>query len=107
MTSESTSASTPSSNHRDRIGTLAWARQSGGHLSAGERFAYARATISRTLRSETGRALGRLGFARPKQIALALAEIPLPQTGIAGAAAALCTESSTPALANHCHRTYL
>jgi hypothetical protein len=95
------------SDHRNRIGTLAWARRSGGRLSAGERFAYARATIARTLRSETGRALRRLGFAGPKQVALALAEIPLPGTPIAGAAAALCTELSTPALANHCHRTYL
>jgi hypothetical protein len=98
---------THESDHRNRIGTLAWARRSGGRLSAGERFAYARATIARTLRYETGRALRRLGFAGPKQVALALAEIPLPRTAIAAASAALCTETSTPALANHCHRTYL
>lgn len=96
-----------STDHHDRIGTLAWARRNGGRLTAGERFAYARATILRTLRSETGRALRRLGFAGPKQIGLALAEISLPQTPIAAAAAALTTEHSTPALANHCHRTYL
>ncbi len=95
------------SNDRDRIGSLAWARRSGGRLTAGERFAYARATIARTLRSEADRVLRRLGFAGSKQVSLALAEIPLPQTPIAGAAAALCTEHSTPALANHCHRTYL
>ncbi len=98
---------TSQSNHSDRIGTLAWARRIGGQLSTGERFSYARATIARTLRSETGRVLRRLGFAGPKQVSLALAEIPLPQTGIATAAVALCTEFSTPALANHCHRTYL
>ena len=98
---------TSESDHRERIGALAWARRNGGSLSAGERFTYARATIARTLRSEAGRALRRLGFAGPKQIALALAEIPLPATPIANAAAALCTEQSTPALANHCHRTYL
>lgn len=98
---------TYTSDHRGRIGSLAWARRSGGRLSAGERFAYARATIARTLRSETRRMLGRLGFAGPKQVALALAEIPLPQTPIAAATAALCTENSSPALANHCHRTYL
>ncbi|MEP7009908.1 MAG: HD domain-containing protein [Acidobacteriota bacterium] len=98
---------TDESDHRSRIGALAWARRNGGRLSAGERFAYARATIGRTLRSETERALRRLGFAGPKQIALALGEIPLPGTPIAVAAAALCTEHSTPALADHCHRTYL
>ncbi|HXU29393.1 MAG TPA: cyanamide hydratase [Thermoanaerobaculia bacterium] len=98
---------TPTPHHRNRIGTLAWARRNGGRLSAGERFAFARATIARVLRSETGRVLRRFGFAGPKQVALALAEIPLPQTPIAGAAAALCTEHSTPALSNHCHRTYL
>ncbi len=98
---------TSESNHPDRIGTLTWARRSGGRLSAWERFAYARATIARTLRSETGRVVRRLGFAGPKQVSLALAEIPLPRTATAAAAGALCTESSTPALANHCHRTYL
>ncbi len=94
-------------SHRDHLGSLVWARRSGGRLTAGERFAYARSTIARTLRSEADRVLRRLGFAGPKQVSLALAEIPLPQTPIAGAAAALCTEHSTPALANHCHRTYL
>lgn len=95
------------SKDRDRIGSLAWARRSGGRLNAGERFAYARATIARTLRTETDRVLRRLGFAGPKQVSLALAEIPLPKTSVASAAARLCTEHSTPALANHCHRTYL
>lgn len=95
------------SKDRNRIGSLAWARRNGGRLNAGERFAYARATIARTLASEAGRALRWLGFAGPKQVSLALAEIPLPQTPIAGAAAAFCAEHSTPALANHCHRTYL
>ncbi|HEX4952063.1 MAG TPA: HD domain-containing protein [Thermoanaerobaculia bacterium] len=89
------------------IGSLAWARRGGGRLGFGERLAFAGATIRQALGYDAGRLLRRLGLGSRRQVALALAEVPLPATADARAAAALCEEVSSPALANHCHRTYL
>jgi hypothetical protein len=93
------------------IGSLSWARRrrgpGGGRLSAFERLAFGRSAIATTLAYEAGRLLRRLGFGTRRQVALALAEISLPSTALSRAAQALCEETSSPALANHCHRTYL
>src|SRR6185295_1096421 len=73
------------------IGALAWARRTGGRLSAGDRLAFALGAI-RELR---------------RQVEMALGEIALPETPAARAAAELCRGASSPALAGHCERTYL
>lgn len=94
-----------------KVGSLGWARRQegpvGGRLSAFERFAFARSAIATTLTYEIGRLLRRAGLGTRRQVSLALAEIPLPATALARAAQAICEETSSPALANHCHRTYL
>jgi hypothetical protein len=92
---------------RDPIGSLAWARRTGGRLSAVERFAVARSAVAELLKEEGSRALRRLGLGTRHQIDLALAEIPLPASPASRAAEDLCAEVSSPALAGHCHRTYL
>ena len=91
----------------DPIGSLAWARHTGGRLSAMERFAVARSAVAELLKQEGTRALRLLGLGTRHQIDLALAGIPLPASRASRAAADLCAEVSSPALTGHCHRTYL
>lgn len=89
------------------IGSLAWARRTGGRLSAGDRLAFALGAIRELLRQEGDRALRRLGMRSRRQVEIALGEIALPETPAARAAAELCRGASSPALAGHCERTYL
>jgi hypothetical protein len=87
--------------------SLAWGRSHGGALTRGERFRFTRDTVLATLAFETRRGLARLGIGDLRQIEIALSEIPLPDSPVARAAAALSAEVSSPALLAHNHRTYL
>lgn len=89
---------------RGAIGTLEWARRTGGRMSRGDRFAMVRQGVRLQLgllASRLGRRLGR-GAAR-----LDLAAVRVPDSPAARESEALCHEASSPSLANHCDRAYV
>jgi hypothetical protein len=90
---------------RDGVGTLSWARASGGRLNRLEHLRLlGQAVVSQVaaLPPATVRLLGLRGGA-----AVAPAELLPPDSALARKAEAFCAEISPPTLFNHCARCYL
>lgn len=88
------------------VGTLGWARQTGGILSARER----RRLLGDAARLQTrvlpAQIRAALGFRDPDAKRVDLDRLRIPDSAIAREAEELCAEVSPPALRNHCLRTY-
>jgi hypothetical protein len=94
-------------SENDRIGTLAWARRTGGKLTPREEIRL----LLGALRSQSTVLpvmLGwLLGLKRVPNFDLDEQKLMPPDSRAAKEAEALCRELSTEALTNHCFRTYL
>ncbi|MCG8691128.1 MAG: HD domain-containing protein [Minwuiales bacterium] len=87
----------------NQIGTIAWARQSGGRLTAAERDRIQRAVVEQQARSMAAASDGMRDTIRK----LDLDAIPRPDSAIARKAEDYAMALSPHYLLNHCHRTYL
>jgi len=91
----------------NHLGTLEWSRRTGGKISRKEREALLKQQVAREARTAgsepwpgirtTARGLARVDIDK----------VRFPDSGIARRAENLVAELATPALARHCHRTYL
>ncbi|MBA3383419.1 MAG: hypothetical protein H0T20_02055 [Actinobacteria bacterium] len=86
------------------VGTLRWAERTQGRLRARDRLAL-QAQIARLLLERVPRALRRR--LSTEKLQTDLERIRPPETATAHAAADLCVEASSEAIANHAFRTYL
>lgn len=90
-----------------RVGTLEWARRTGGRLSLGDR-AELLGQALRQQKEQVARRWARLRGERGPQVLKADWEhLKPPDSPAARRAEALCTEVSPPYLVNHCLRSYL
>src|SRR5450755_4827100 len=89
-----------------RVGTLAWAQRSGGILSRRERIGLLGDAARLQLRILPAQTRALLGRTNPRAFSVDPDRLRVPDTMIARAAEALCSELSTQALLNHCLRSY-
>ncbi len=87
------------------VGTLRWAEQTHGRLRARDRLEL-QAQIARLLLERVPRSLRRR-IGTSEKLQTDLERIQPPETPTAQAAAQLCSEASSEAIANHAFRTYL
>ena len=87
------------------VGTLRWAEQTHGRLRARDRWEL-QAQMARLLLERVRRALPRR-VGTSERLQADLERIRPPETPTAQAAAQLCAEASSEAIANHAFRTYL
>jgi hypothetical protein len=89
-----------------RIGTLEWARATGGNLSAGER----RSLLAPILRGMVAYSVGRLRLAlglRPARLAaLDLDSLRIPDSRLVRESEAECRATLSPLLVSHSYRTF-
>jgi HD-GYP domain-containing protein (c-di-GMP phosphodiesterase class II) len=85
------------------MGTLAWARQTGGRLSPPERQSMQRQLVERQAQALAERN----ERVRDAIRHLDLDVVPVPDSALARKAERHAAELSSEALLNHCHRTYL
>lgn len=88
------------------LGTLDWARAGDGRLSAREQVREAATAAGVLLGTVPERVRRLLGLPNPATIELAVDEISIPDSVVAGEAEELCRESSSVMLVNHCLRTF-
>jgi len=91
----------------EQLGTLEWSRRTGGRLSRKEREALLKAQIGREVQAAgsepwAGVPLTARGLAR-----IDIDQVRFPDSSIARRAEKLIAKLCTPALAQHCYRTYL
>lgn len=89
------------------IGTIGWARHTGGRLTFREKLRLMADAVSLQMRVLPQQVRWRLGFAEGSHPAIDVDSIRPPDTRAAKAAEAHCRETSDPYLVNHCLRTYL
>jgi hypothetical protein len=89
-----------------RVGTLAWAERSGGILSRRERIGLLGDAVRLQMRILPAQTRALLGRTNPRAFSVDPDRLRVPDTMIARAAEALCSEVSTQALLNHCLRSY-
>jgi len=87
------------------IGTLSWAKESGGRVNFVESLSEVRRGVGLQLWVWGNAAKRKFGFGNTEKIALR--EVELPETAIARETERLCRQVSTPWLVNHCLRTYV
>ncbi len=87
------------------IGTLSWAKESGGRVSFAESLSEVRRGVALQLSVWGDAAKRKLGFGNKERVALG--EVTLPETPIARETERLCRQVSAPWLVNHCLRTYV
>ena len=87
------------------IGTLEWARRTGGRMSPGERWAMFAKAAGRRLQGQVQRFLHSHGGGRGAS--LDLEQLRPPDTDLAQRAEELCARVSSKALHHHCLRTYV
>lgn len=105
MTKENTNVRISSNQRTDSVGTLSWARRTGGKLSAADRRRLALDGISAQLRRMPRQLRRRLGL--PKASApFDVDPLRLPDTALAKAAEEALTASSSRPLIFHTYRTY-
>jgi HD domain len=89
-----------------RVGTLAWAERTGGILSRGERIGLLGDAVRLQMRILPAQTRALLGRTNRRAFSVDPNRLSIPDTTIAREAEALCSEVSTPALRNHCLRSY-
>jgi hypothetical protein len=87
------------------VGTLRWAERTHGRLRARDRLAL-QVQIARLLLERSPRALRRR-IGTSEKLHTDLEQVRAPETATARAAAELCAQASSEAIANHAFRTYL
>lgn len=92
---------------RPPLGTLAWARATGGITNGRERARMIAEGLAVLLGSLPGRIRQSLGLRDPKAIRHDLERIPVPDSPAARRAEELCAGTASPLVVNHSHRTYL
>ena len=93
-------------NTSSRVGTLAWAERAGGILSRRERIGLLGDAARLQMRILPAQTRALLGRTNPRAFSVDPDRLRVPDTTIARDAEALCSEVSTPALLNHCLRSY-
>ena len=93
-------------NTSSRVGTLAWAERTGGILSRRERIGLLGDAARLQMRILPAQTRALLGRTNPRAFSVDPDRLRVPDTTIARDAEALCSEVSTPALLNHCLRSY-
>lgn len=88
------------------VGTLAWARRTGGRMTPREQLAFAVDGVASQLRLVPPRIAAALGLRRERLARLDLDAVALPDTPAAREAEEAC-DSLSPAVAQHSRRTYL
>lgn len=88
------------------VGTLAWARESGGRLNLRDRLELTRLASASVLSELPDLLSYRLGLKRQFPAALNLTELKVPDTQAAKAAETLLSELTPPFMVNHSLRTY-
>jgi hypothetical protein len=90
------------------IGTLAWVDKTGGCLTTGDELRLVGQLVPTAL-AEGLRRIGKgvTGSEPESEYDVADLAIPIPCTGVAAWAEAICAAVSEPWLLAHCHRTYL
>lgn len=91
---------------RPKIGTLEWARRTGGKMSEGERWAMLARAVARQLQVLPSQLLEASGIQRSR-LSFDVDQFLPPDSELARHAESLCSRVSTPALYNHCLRTYV
>jgi hypothetical protein len=89
-----------------RVGTLAWAERTGGILSRGERIGLLGDAVRLQMRILPAQTRALLARTNRRAFSVDPDRLGVPDTMIAREAEALCFEVSTPALLNHCLRSY-
>lgn len=89
------------------IGSLEWARMTGGNLRRNERMRLLAQAMLLRLAAISARGLHRIGISRAEAERIDLDSIRLPDTRAARDALELCTQALPTFLLNHCVRTYL
>lgn len=89
-----------------RVGTLTWAERTGGILSRGERIGLLGDAVRLQMRILPAQTRALLGRTNRQAFSVDPNRLSVPDTIIAREAEALCSEVSTPALLNHCLRSY-
>jgi hypothetical protein len=94
------------SRHRERVGTMAWSRRTGGHLTAADKRAMLPSVACAHAKNVGGRLsmLARLNRGRRRE--LDLARLAPPSTILTWVAEAHAQHCLSPAILNHSRRTY-
>jgi len=93
-------------SHGPKLGTLEWGRRTGGQLSSSERVREAAKGALVVLRTVPAQVRERLGFRNPRAFAFDVDRLTLPDSRFAREAEERAREVSSPALMQHCFRTY-
>jgi hypothetical protein len=88
------------------VGTLEWARRTGGRLSLREKLGQVSEAMVMQLRVLPAQLRWHLGLLQPAAL-VDITEIPIPDSPVARRALEHCREVSPAYLVNHCLRTYL
>ncbi len=88
------------------VGTLAWARETGGRLDPGDRLKLLELAAVSLLADAPDLALYRLGRTSRFPPLVGVESLPVPDTSAARRALALLRELAPPFMVNHCLRTY-
>jgi hypothetical protein len=91
----------------NQIGSMAWARLTGGSLRKNERLHLVAQAMLYRLSALPARALRKFGMTASAVTKIDLGRIRVPDTRAAQEALDLCTQASPAFLVNHCVRTYL
>ena len=89
-----------------RVGTLAWAERTGGILSRRDRISLLGDAARLQMRILPAQMRALVGRTNSRTFVVDPDRLRVPDTIIAREAEALCSEVSTPALLNHCLRSY-
>jgi hypothetical protein len=92
---------------RPPLGTLAWARATGGVTDRRERMRMVARGMAVVVGSLPARTRQKLGLRNPRALQYDLNRLPVPDSAEAREAERLCEELDSPTLLNHCHRTYI
>jgi hypothetical protein len=92
---------------RPPLGTLAWARATGGVTNRREQLRMIVDGVGLLLGSIPARVRQRLGVRNPKAIVYDLERLPVPDSADARRAEQLCAGTGSQMILNHSHRTYV
>lgn len=89
------------------IGTLSWARSTGGRMTAGERLGFTVKGVGSQLRQMSDKTAYALGLRKDRLARLDLDSVSLPDTAAARDAEQIADEKFPPYMWHHSHRSYL
>lgn len=90
----------------ERIGTLAWARETGGQLNSAESRSLLAVVLKAQLTIIPDEWLHKLGLRRPRDLAIDFETLAPPDTAGCNAARKACRAASPDYLTNHSERSY-